>query len=41
MRNQIDHYVGEYSNHGIPSIVVNGRITKKRKTKFAGAMDID
>ena len=38
---QIDHYVGEYSNHGIPSIVLYGRITKKTKRKFVGAMDTD
>ena len=38
---QINHYVGEYGNYNIPSIVVNGRITKKIKKKFAGAMDTD
>ena len=38
---QINHYVGEYGNYNIPSIVVNGRITKKTKRKFVGAMDTD
>ena len=37
--NQINYYVGEYSMHNIPSIVINGEITKKRRTGFKGTID--
>ena len=38
---QIQHYVGEYNEYGIPSIVLYGRITKTPRRRFVGAMDAD
>ena len=38
---QINHYVGEYNDYGIPSIVLKGRITKKTRRRIVGAMDVD
>ncbi len=36
---QINHYVEEYRKRNIHCIVVNGRITKKTRKKFTGAID--